>query len=253
VVQLLLRLAGGEICERSGAGRGGHNSNPNPLRSPHLERNGYFLDPNTRNPDDADVPRRVPWDGWDIGTSQLALETRGVAMKGRRIADEKAEQARLLRQKGFSVREIAKRLHISKSSADRFTQGIPEQSDEPQTPEGQDMSQNSSELEDSEFHDLLSAKRSIWRFIKLADEMDDDAGVREGRRGLRDVHDMMKDYYRRNYPGFPVPSFLQHPDAGQNRSGGFFSDSTSALLASIAAEVASTNQAGRSRRRVHVV
>lgn len=173
-------------------------------------------------------------------------------MKGKRVVDEKIEQAKLLRQKGFSVREIATRLHISKSSADRFTQGIPEQSDEPQTPEGQDMPQDS-ELKDSEFHDYLSAKRSIRRFIKVADEMGDKAGVQEGRRGLRQVHDMMKDYYRRKFPGFPLPSFLQHPDSGQNRSGGFLSDSTITLLASIAAEVASTNQAGRSCRRVHVV
>jgi hypothetical protein len=174
-------------------------------------------------------------------------------MKGKRIVDEKIEQARLLRQKGFSVREIATRLHISKSSADRFTQGIPEQSDEPQDPEGQEMSQNSSGLEDSEFHDYLSAKRSILRFIKLARERGDKAGVQEGMRGLRQVHDMMEDYFRRNYPGFPLPSFSQHPDAGQNRSGGFLSEPTWDLLASIAAEVASTNQAGRSRRRVHVV
>jgi transcriptional regulator with XRE-family HTH domain len=163
-----------------------------------------------------------------------------VTVKGKRIVDEKIEQARLLRQKGFSVREIARRLRISKSSADRFTQGIPEQSDEPQEAEEPDMSQNSSELEDSEFHDYLSAKLSIGRFIKLADEMGDEAGVQEGLRGLQQVHDMMKDYYQRKFPGFPLPSFLQHPDAGQNRSGGFFSDSMSPLLASIAAEVAST-------------
>ena len=127
-------------------------------------------------------------------------------MKGRRIADEKVEQARLLRQRAFSVREIGRRLRISKSSADRFTQGIPEQFDEPQDPEGQDISQNSSGLEDSEFQNYLSAKLSIERFIKFAAEGSNEVDVQEGLRGLQQVHDMMKNYFQRNYPGFPLPS-----------------------------------------------
>jgi transposase-like protein len=46
-------------------------------------------------------------------------------MRGRRTSEEKIQAARDLREKGFSVREIAKTLRVSKSAIQRFTEDVP--------------------------------------------------------------------------------------------------------------------------------
>ena len=137
-------------------------------------------------------------------------------MKGRRIADEKAERAVQLRQKGLSTREIGRRLRIGKSSVSRFTQGIePEQSDESQTPEDSDMSQNITVPEepmDPEFRSYLVTLVYIRRFIALKEEMGDYAGVDMGMRGLYKLWLMVKDYFQRKYPQItppPMPAILR--------------------------------------------
>jgi argininosuccinate lyase len=51
-------------------------------------------------------------------------------------------------------------------------EGIPEQSDEPQTREGQDMSQNTMDPED-EFHSYLNAQAQILDYIRVSIKIGD--------------------------------------------------------------------------------
>jgi putative DNA-invertase from lambdoid prophage Rac len=53
----------------------------------------------------------------------LAAKARGVRLGRPSIAPEKAEQAKTLRALGFSIREIGKRLGISKTSIERLLRG----------------------------------------------------------------------------------------------------------------------------------
>jgi hypothetical protein len=87
----------------------------------------------------------------------------------------------------------------------QFTQGIPEQSDEPQEAEEPDMPQNTTEPEDPEFHSYLETLVHIREFIELAAEMGDEAGVEMGKKGLWQLHGMVKDYFQDTCPGFPPP------------------------------------------------
>jgi len=116
----------------------------------------------------------------------------------------------------------------SQSRMKQFTQGIPEQSDEPQEAEEPDMPQNTTEPEDPEFHSYLETLVHIREFIELAAEMGDEAGVEMGKKGLWQLHGMVKDYFQDTCPGFPpprLPSLLgDQTETGQARSGSFFSD-----------------------------
>ena len=46
------------------------------------------------------------------------------AVKGRKISDEKALMVRALRRRGLSIRKIAERVKVSRSSVHRLTRGI---------------------------------------------------------------------------------------------------------------------------------
>lgn len=64
-----------------------------------------------------------------------------VMMRGRRISDEKIREARELRENGFSVRAIDRKLGISKRAAHRLTRGISWEDDSVQLEEAQRVSQ----------------------------------------------------------------------------------------------------------------
>jgi transcriptional regulator with XRE-family HTH domain len=107
-------------------------------------------------------------------------------VRSRRIPDKKIEQARELRGRGLSLREIARRLHISKSSTDRFGRGIsPEQSEELQEdldqPTGetlpeQDVSQNVSGQDKSLLELLFEQRYYVSECAKSTAKLGDKAG-----------------------------------------------------------------------------
>jgi len=144
-------------------------------------------------------------------------------VRGRRIPDKKIEQAGELRARGFSLREIARRLHISKSSADRFGQGIsPEQSEElqedsPDQPTGetlaeQGVSQNVSGQEKSVPDLLYEQLYYISECAISAAKLGDKAGVEMAMREFQQVRREADDYFRSISPSIPYPSPYLSPN-----------------------------------------
>jgi hypothetical protein len=177
-----------------------------------------------------------------------------------RISDKDRYDMRKMRVAGRTVRDIAVAKKVPyrqayeavadiKPSA-KYTEDelkgshlwgeIPEQSDEPQTPEGQDTSENVMEPEDLEFRDYLEAQDHILSYIRDAIEMGDEAAVEFGKQGFLHSHVLIRDYFRRNFPKFPSPplSFrlLDQIETWQARSESSSTDSTSPRLERESAE-----------------
>jgi transposase-like protein len=83
-------------------------------------------------------------------------------MRGRCISEEKIRIAREMRRGGDSVRAIARKLRISKSSVDRFTRDIPIQEDEA-------LGEDTAEHEEGEVEEETSPvpEERTWTSLEL--------------------------------------------------------------------------------------
>jgi hypothetical protein len=122
------------------------------------------------------------WDGWDGLDRWDVPSTQAMpAMRGRKTSDQNVQLARELRRRGLSVREIGRRLRISRSAPHRFTQDVaieyPSHQSELQTEPSAQVQQNTAQYESTVRRKTLADLRQeeadrLWgRQLSIQDEI----------------------------------------------------------------------------------
>ena len=135
---------------------------------------------------------------WDIPTTIYLVGF----VRGRKTSSDKVDSARELRHEGCSVREIARRLRISKSAAHRFTQDIKisEGTQAAEAPEAQEETFQSVPEEEREDPELITLREQLddLQFETAVAVMDRDTiAAGQIQRKLSQHRRMANRYFQR--------------------------------------------------------
>lgn len=119
-------------------------------------------------------------------------------MRGRRTSDEKIQAAWDLRERGFSVREIAKRLSVSKSAVQRFTEDVPLEPpvQQPETEEPPEVPATIPSRWESGMADLWGQLLDIKSAINFAYYDGDADALRKLESELTRLRQKGEDYFK---------------------------------------------------------